>query len=517
MTLTDWTLALGGFGLLLLGMQLLTDGLKAAAGSHLQSFLEHSTQTRLRAALSGFTVTALVQSSSAVVVALLGFTNAGMLKLKQAAWVVFGSNVGTTMTAWIVALIGLKLNVGVVAWPLIGLGMLLQLVRRSDPLGNIGLAIAGFGVLFVGLDTLRDAFEQLVTMLPVGQLSISGPAGVLLAVLAGALLTALVQSSSAALAIILTASVSGVFTPLAGAAVVIGANIGTTITAVLASVGATAHAKRLAAVHVLMNAVTGIVALILLIPMWWTAEFLSGGEQVTNISSGLAVFHTLFNLLGVALMWLLDERIFRRVESWYRLPPLRSGEPRFLDKTVLEVPSMGLNAIQQELNRVLRQYILRLRTLLKDEGALRETEEDIATGELLAHIQTYLTKLSAKQLHGDEALLLAELHTSHARLRDLRDIVEKLRAATPSQIDASLNHQLREQLLELLNGADMKDRPEANWASLASSIRATRNLLRHTWLNRIAANELEPTEGAALMQLASMWERSAEIITALKT
>ncbi|OZB06938.1 MAG: hypothetical protein B7X54_00375 [Idiomarina sp. 34-48-12] len=456
MTLTDWTLALGGLGLLLLGMQLLTDGLKAAAGSHLQSYLERSTQTRLRAAFSGFTVTALVQSSSAVVVALLDFTNAGMLKLKQAAWVVFGSNVGTTMTAWIVALIGLKLNIGIVAWPLIGVGMLLQLVRRTDPLGSIGLAVAGFGVLFVGLDTLRDAFEQLVTVMPVGQLSISGPVGILLAVFAGALLTALVQSSSAALAIVLTASVSGVFSPLAGAAVVIGANIGTTVTALLASI-------------------------------------------------------------GVALMWLLDERIFRRVESWYRLPPLRSGEPRFLDKTVLEIPAMGLNAVQQELNRVLRQYILRLRTLLKDEAALIETEEDIATGELLAHIQTYLTKLSAKQLHGDEALLLAELHTSHARLRDLRDIVEKLRAAKPEQIDASLNHQLREQLLELLNGADMKDRPESNWASLASSIRATRNLLRHTWLNRIAANELEPTEGAALMQLASMWERSAEIITALKT
>ena len=113
MTLTDLTLAIGGLGLLLLGMQLLTDGLKAAAGSHLQTFLERSTQTRMRAALSGFTVTALVQSSSAVVVALLGFTNAGMLKLREAAWVVFGSNVGTTMTAWIVALIGLKLNIGV--------------------------------------------------------------------------------------------------------------------------------------------------------------------------------------------------------------------------------------------------------------------------------------------------------------------------------------------------------------------------------------------------------------------
>ena len=514
MTITDLTLALGGLGLLLLGMQLLTDGLKAAAGSHLQSFLERSTQTRLRAALSGFTVTALVQSSSAVVVALLGFTNAGMLKLREAAWVVFGSNVGTTMTAWIVALIGLKLNIGVFAWPLIGLGMLAQLLRKNTVAGNVGTAVAGFGVLFVGLDTLRSAFEQAVTVLPISQLEVVGLGGVLLAVLAGAVLTALVQSSSAALAIILTASVSGVFSPLAGAAVVIGANIGTTVTALLASFGATTHAKRLAIVHVLMNAVTGIVALILLVPLWWVAEWLSGGEQVTNISSGLAVFHTLFNLLGLGLMWLLDETIFRRVEAWYKLPPLRSGEPRFLDKTVLEIPAMGLGAVQQELHRVLRQYVIRLRGLLRDVSKDDE-QEDIATGELLVKIKDYLNKLGELQLQGQEALQLAQLHTSYARLVDLRELVEKLTAAKAEQIDASLNHQLREQLLELLHGADMKDRSEASWSALLSSIRATRNLLRHTWLTEIADKSRSPTEGAALMQLASHWQRSAELIAAL--
>ncbi|MEQ8801912.1 MAG: Na/Pi symporter, partial [Haliea sp.] len=121
------TMSLGGLGLLLLGMGMMTDGLKAAAGNSLQGFLERSTQTRLRAAMAGFGITALVQSSSAVIVATLGFTNAGMLRLKQAAWVVFGSNVGTTMTAWIVALVGLRIKVELIALPLIGIGMLLKL------------------------------------------------------------------------------------------------------------------------------------------------------------------------------------------------------------------------------------------------------------------------------------------------------------------------------------------------------------------------------------------------------
>src|SRR5690606_13558609 len=115
------------------------------------------------------------------------------------------------------------------------------------------------------------------------------------------------------------------------------------------------------------------------------------------------------------------------------------------------------------------------------------------------------------------ALKLAELHSYQARLIDLRELVEKLRAASPEHIDASLNHELREQLLELLSGSQMKDRPQANWQALVTSIRATRNLLRSTWLQQIARNELSPTEGAVLIQLASHWERSAELITALQT
>ncbi|MDX1525777.1 MAG: Na/Pi symporter [Pseudidiomarina maritima] len=516
MSFADLAIALGGLGLLLLGMQMLTDGLRAAAGSHLQSFLERTTQTRLRAAISGFTVTAIVQSSSAVVVALLGFTNAGMLKLRQAAWVVFGSNVGTTMTAWIVALIGLKLNIAVIAWPLIGLGMLTRLVKQNSIATHIGTAVAGFGVLFVGLDTLREAFTQLVPLLPVAQLEVSGVGGVLLAVLAGVILTALVQSSSAALAIVLTASATGVFSPLAGAAVVIGANIGTTVTALLAAIGATAHAKRLAAVHVVMNGLTGAVALLLLVPLWWVSAWLSGGNDVANISAGLAVFHTLFNVLGLGLMRLIDNRLFSRVESWYKLPPIRSGQPRFLDKTVLQVPAMGIAAAQQEQQRVLRQYIMRLRTFLRDSDDDLNHAEDIATGELLEYIYRYISKLGEQNLTGAEALALAQLHSNHGRLVDLRQLVEAFKAASPELLDASLNHQWRAQLLAFLNGADMATRSEAEWQQGVQQIQQSRQQQRQQWLQQIAADQLAPTRGAQLVQLASKWERSAELVKALQ-
>lgn len=140
---------LGGLGLLLLGMELLTQGLRQAAGERLRVWLQRSTRTRWRGALSGFLITALVQSSSAVTVATLGLTNAAMVNLRQAAWVVFGSNLGTTMTAWIVALIGLSWKVETLALPLIGLGVLLHVLRSGKTAGFIGTALAGFGLLFL--------------------------------------------------------------------------------------------------------------------------------------------------------------------------------------------------------------------------------------------------------------------------------------------------------------------------------------------------------------------------------
>src|SRR5690554_216578 len=132
MTFTDWAMSLGGLGFLLLGMSMMTEGLKSAAGDSLRGILERSTQTRLRALFMGFSVTAVVQSSSAVIMTTLGFTNAGMLTMRKAAWVVFGSNVGTTMTAWIVALIGLKIRVDAAALPMIGLGVVLHLFLPAN-------------------------------------------------------------------------------------------------------------------------------------------------------------------------------------------------------------------------------------------------------------------------------------------------------------------------------------------------------------------------------------------------
>ena len=341
--------AFGGLGLFLLGMALMTDGLKLAAGAALTRILAAATRTRWHALGAGTLVTALVQSSSAVTVAAIGFVNAGVLGLGPALWVLFGANVGTTMTGWIVALVGLKLNVQALALPLIGLGVVLKLTGEQSRRGAIGGAMAGFGLLFLGISMLT-AFGGLAdqVQLPAGE----GALAVLAQLLVGMVMTMLMQSSSASIAIALTAAQGGLVPLHGAAAVVIGANIGTTVTAVLATLKATSNARRAAAAHVLFNVLTGVVALALL--PWLVDELRRGAERLGHASDAaavLALFHTTFNLLGVLLMWPLTARLTQWLQARFHDREEAEGAPRHLDTTVQSVPALAAEALEREVAR----------------------------------------------------------------------------------------------------------------------------------------------------------------------
>lgn len=338
----------GGIGLFLLGMGLMTDGLKLAAGPALERILASSTRTRMRGLASGALVTALVQSSTAITVATLGFVNAGLLNLSQAIWVVFGSNIGSTMTGWLVALVGLQFNIQALVLPLIGIGMLLRLTGKSVRRGSLGTALAGFGLLFLGIDMLRETFTALPSdfTLPVGEDWIS----VLVQVLAGFMMTLVMQSSAASLTIALTAAEGGLLTIQGAAAVVIGANVGTTATAVLVAIGATPNARRVAAAHVLLNLVAAAAALALL--AWMPRAIAAFGEWIglgAAPAPTIALYHTAFNLLGVALLWPLADRLVAFLQARFRAT---GDEPRseYLDKTVLAVPQLAIAALEHELD-----------------------------------------------------------------------------------------------------------------------------------------------------------------------
>jgi phosphate:Na+ symporter len=397
----------GGVGLFLLGMRLMTDGLKLAAGPALERILARSTRTRLRGLATGALITVAVQSSSAVTVAAIGFVNAGLLSLGQALWVLFGANVGTTMTGWLVALVGMKFKIDAFALPLIGIGMLMRLTGDGKRRGSVGMALAGFGVLFLGIDLLKDTFAGAAADMTLPPWD--GAVGVLAMVLIGILMTVLMQASAAALVIAFSAAQSGLVTLEAAAAVVIGANVGTTVTAVLAAIGATSNAKRAAAAHILFNVITGVVALLLL-P--WLLGFLVFLRQLLGFDTApaatLALFHTLFNILGVVLMWPLADRLTAFLLSRFKSAEDDEARPRYLDKTVLAVPALALDALERELRRLGGIALVTVRDAFAQAPPQLEKNRQIAE-RLSAAIAAFIVELHRGSMSIDSAQRLPQL------------------------------------------------------------------------------------------------------------
>lgn len=387
----------GGLGLFLLAVNMITDGLRLAAGNALRNILTKATLSPARGIASGIGITAVVQSSSAVTVATIGFVNAGLLTLYQALGVVYGANIGTTTTGWLVALIGFNIKIDAFALPLIGIGMILRLTGGDSRRAPLGLALAGFGLFFIGIDVLKEAFEGLAASIDLQRFTVDGILGVLLFLLIGFLITVLTQSSSAAIAITLTAATGGIIGPYAAAAMVVGANVGTTSTAVFSVIGATPNAKRVAAAHVIFNVATGVVALLLLPIMFGVVKSGSnffGLEDIPVVT--LALFHTTFNILGVALMWPVTARLTGYLEKQFTSLEEMEARPKFLDKTVSISPSLALSALGLELGRIGSVARRMAKAAISTEqGVGRSMRSDryvirrlvVALGEFISHLE----------------------------------------------------------------------------------------------------------------------------------
>ncbi|MCP5019278.1 MAG: Na/Pi cotransporter family protein [Ketobacter sp.] len=381
---------LGGIGMFLIGMMHLTDGLKQSAGEKLELYLNRGTNTKRRGFFSGFMLTALVQSSSVITVATIGFVNARLLSMGQAVWVVFGSNVGTTMTAWIVALIGFQVKVELFALPMVGVGAFLHVLARGVQLRAFGGALLGFGLLFVGLDLLQgslDAYKNSFMILGPSSFDVTH---VMILLGMGFLLTVIMQSSSASMAMILTLVNAQVVPLELGAAAVIGANVGTTSTALLTTIGATANAKRVAWSHVSFNLVAGLVALLLLpLVSGVFAEAYSRQLMGGNAAFWLAIYHSLFNLIGVLIMIPLEPSVTRFLSRRFKKPESNHFRLRFLDKNTITMPPLALQSINKELDN-LAQLVA---SIIVREERDSDTQEQIdRLYELLEKFDAYLVQ-----------------------------------------------------------------------------------------------------------------------------
>ena len=400
----------GGIGLFMLAVSMITDGLKSAAGHSLRNLLGKWTKSHLRGILTGFSITALVQSSSAVTIATIGFVNAGLINMHRALGIIYGSNIGTTMTAWLVAAVGFKLNLEVFAMPIIGIGMFLRLTGRESRRAHLGTALVGFGLFFIGVDVLKDAFDGLVDVIDLEKFSVEGIASLIMFVAIGFLMTVLTQSSSAAIAIALTAAAGGLLELHAAAAIVIGTNLGTTSTAALAVIGATPNAKRVAAAHIMFNLCTGVMALLAMPWLFWLIDhavvFFGMQDAPAAI---LALFHTLFNVAGVLLILPFSGLLARFLDKRFVTQEEIESCPKYLDKTVTVSPFLALNALALELNRiatVTRRICLEAISAESEKGSQITVDHQVVNS-LANSVADFITHLEKDNLSTEVAEQLA--------------------------------------------------------------------------------------------------------------
>lgn len=465
MTLTMIGGLVGGIGLFLLGMQLMTDGLKIAAGQTLRNILEKSTSTPLRGLLSGAFITSLVQSSSAVTVATIGFVNAGLMNLRQAVTVIYGSNIGTTMTGWLVSLVGFQIHIKVFALPLVGIGMLLRLTRGTSRYGALGLALAGFGVFFIGIDILKDTFAGLGNSFDLASLAGGGFFVHALFLGLGFLMTLAMQSSSASMAIALTAAAGGLIPLDNAASVVIGANIGTTSTAALAVLGATPNAKRVAAAHVVFNLVTGLVALLILPLLLDLLAALPATIHVqANAATLLALFHTTFNLLGVILMWPLTRSMVKQLKKHFRSDEEDEAQPVYLDKNIIGMPVLAFHALAKEITRVggIARRMAKGAMSSESGPSLRLEADRQILLKLEIEIGNFINQVRRGHLPEDLDHVLPNALRVTSYYREVADV--SLRVATMQQGQRPIEHAglaeeillYKQNVIKLINKADVE-------------------------------------------------------------
>jgi phosphate:Na+ symporter len=293
---------LGGLCIFLYGMKLLSDGIQKAAGDRLQKVLNFMTGNRFIAVFTGFTVTALVQSSSATTVMLVSFVNAGILTLTQATGVIMGANIGTTTTAWIVSLIGFKFDVAALALPAVGIGFLMRLPKWKYR--EWGEALLGFGFLFIGLEFINSALPTVdpASLEFLRRISDLGFFSILIATGIGTAVTVIMHSSAATITLVIALAFRGMINFNFAAAMILGANIGTTIDAIMAAIGSKTAAKQAALVHVLFNVIGSAAALFFFKPLLLVVDLITPGEaNGSGIAIHLAMFHTVFNVCCTGL------------------------------------------------------------------------------------------------------------------------------------------------------------------------------------------------------------------------
>ena len=504
---------IGGLGIFLLGMKYMSEGMQAVAGAGLRRMISMATNNRVLAAIVGLAVTCLVQSSSITTVMVVGFVNGGLMTLMQAIGVIMGSNIGTTITGWI-----LVLKIGKYGLPILGLAAFVYLFSKGDRVRYIAMAIMGIGMVFFGLELMKNACSY-IKDLPAfeawfGRFSADTVVGMIQCMLAGCVLTVMVQSSSATLGITIALALTGVINYPTAAALVLGENIGTTITALLASIGANTNARRAAYFHALFNVIgvcwisvfffqyVKFVPWVINVDPTQSVIDAEGVKNFPEITAAIAATHSIFNVANT-LLFLPIAHVAARVLS--RIVPEREGKQKRrltnLDVRMLETPVVGIEQsrvevlrmangcremmdwlktsigeddpdpkrvnnlfqLEEDLDTIQDEFVTFMTTLLSGNvphGVIQEGREQLrmadeyeSISDCLASIQKFQLRLGKQGFHFDEVQRaeLGSLHDSIAQYLDLVFNTYEERKTELAPNTASLATEIAQRVKELRN------------------------------------------------------------------
>jgi len=438
---------IGGLGFFLFGIRTMSEGLRKVSSERLKNILSLLTKNKFIALLVGTGVTAIIQSSSAMTVMVVGFVNAGLMTLKQAIPVVIGANIGTTFTAWLVSFLAV-FKITHYALPSVGLGFLLMVAAKQPKVRKWGEVLFGFGVLFVGLGFMKDAFEPLRDNPQVKEIMVNFSRYPIMGVIVGTAMTMVFQSSSATVALIQVLAFRGLIDFPSTIPLILGDNIGTTITAQIAAIGTNPSSKRVAWVHTMFN-VLGVCYMLVFVYMGVYHKLIEsmvpGAITHKNIMLHIALAHSTFNLTNTAIFLPLAgvlEKIANKIvkvgEEYISI------EPKYLERHLLETPSLALEQSKKEIVRMLELA----------ESALRDSFELFFTGDmalekkvekkeeavdnLQAAITRYLIDISMEGLEKNEAEMLPVFIHSVNDIERVADHAENILELAQRKMDQKL-------------------------------------------------------------------------------
>jgi phosphate:Na+ symporter len=517
-------LLLGGLGMFLYGMKMMSTGLENLAGDRMRRTLEVLTTNRLAAVGVGAAITAIIQSSSATTVMAVGFVNAGLMSLLQATGVIMGANIGTTITAQLIAF-----KLSDIAPIVLFIGMFMTVFMKKRKFNKIGTIILGFGILFVGLTLMSQAMEplreneQFTNFL----INFKNP---LVGILLGAAFTAIIQSSSASIGILQTFAVLGMIDLHSAVFVLLGQNIGTCMTAVLAAIGTSANSKRTAGIHLLFN-ILGTLIFLLIITVFPSIVTFVESISGNNIPRQVANFHTLFNVVVTILLFPFAQQMVRFIT---RLIP-ESQKPEsvekrllYLDERIVQTPSIALSQLLKEINRMGK---IAGDNLCHSIEAFFEQDEQKAQDVLAVentvdylcdNITNYLIEFQGmKELSEHDLKVMGSLHHVIIDLERISDLAENIaefslslsdkKANLTAEANAELTHMANitiEMLRASLDVFEHRDKTRLDLvAALEQQIDNMKTEYIHNHILRLQFKSCDPQVGVVFTNMLATLER----------